>query len=354
VNSITRVDFYEVARPLRTLFSTSLGKKDRIHNVIVKVVLRDGSSGAGEVPTSFSVRQETVPVIAQTLREFRRQFRGLDIDDYASKLQEFRVKFPAYPMTLSGIEVALFRARLKSLHKSEYDFWGATLKALETDITIPFVLEENILKKWMEYVLGKGFRSYKVKVSGDIEKDKKFLSIVRRFLDSRIDAFTLRIDGNQGYSAPAYLKITDMLKKERYPVECFEQPLRKDDYAGFKEITPRSPFPVILDETVFTCDEVRRVIDENLGHGINIKLAKSGISQSRQMISLARKNSLKLMIGCMTETMAGLSAGILCACGTGAFDFVDLDSIHFLFRNRPDEKIIVEGPKFIVRPRKND
>ena len=85
---------------------------------------------------------------------------------------------------------------------------------------------------------------------------------------------------------------------------------------------------------VWNTQDLKRVIEEDLGHGINIKIAKSGISETKKMITLAQKNKIKLMIGCMTETMTGLSAGIYCAAGTGAFDYVDLDSVHlYYYRN---------------------
>ena len=52
---------------------------------------------------------------------------------------------------------------------------------------------------------------------------------------------------------------------------------------------------------------------------------------------------MKLMIGCMTETMVGLSAGICLAAGTGAFDYVDLDSIHFLHHRGAGGRVVATG-----------
>jgi L-alanine-DL-glutamate epimerase-like enolase superfamily enzyme len=75
-------------------------------------------------------------------------------------------------------------------------------------------------------------------------------------------------------------------------------------------------------------------LNEGLGHGVNIKTAKSGITGSLSIMRLARKGGLRLMAGCMTETMTGLSAGIAMAMGTAAFDYVDLDSVHFLRHRR--------------------
>ena len=78
-----------------------------------------------------------------------------------------------------------------------------------------------------------------------------------------------------------------------------------------------------------------RAVEAGACHGINVKIAKSGIGESLEIVRVARKHGLKLMIGCMTETMVGLSAAIYCASGSAAFDYIDLDGIHFLHhRNR--------------------
>jgi L-alanine-DL-glutamate epimerase-like enolase superfamily enzyme len=106
--------------------------------------------------------------------------------------------------------------------------------------------------------------------------------------------------------------------------------------------------PVILDETVFTAHDLMRVIQEDLGHGVNIKIAKSGISESLNIFSMAKAHNLRLMIGCMTETMTGLSAGIYFALGTGGFDYIDLDAIHFLHHKNRYGDIHVEGPRYTL------
>ena len=54
------------------------------------------------------------------------------------------------------------------------------------------------------------------------------------------------------------------------------------------------------------------------------------------------------MIGCMTETMVGLSAGIYMAAGTAAFDYVDLDAAHLLFGARRYGDIAIAGRRYLI------
>jgi L-alanine-DL-glutamate epimerase-like enolase superfamily enzyme len=106
--------------------------------------------------------------------------------------------------------------------------------------------------------------------------------------------------------------------------------------------------PVILDETVLDAEACRRIIDERLGDGVNIKIAKSGIAESAAILNCARAGGLKLMIGCMTETMVGLSAGIYMAAGTAAFEYVDLDAAHLLFNTRRYGDIEIAGRRYLI------
>jgi L-alanine-DL-glutamate epimerase-like enolase superfamily enzyme len=332
---------------MRTTFATSLGSKTAITSVLVKVVLAGGAEGVGEVPTSFVMPHETPAAIGAILREARSLLPGAPIGDYARPVADLRRRHAAFHMTLAGLEVALFRAALAARGEDERAHWGGKLRAIETDITVPFVPVGDEMERWLDWAIGKGFAAYKVKVSGRVGDDLAFLRRVYSRLAQSLPRFAIRLDGNQGYTVRSCLRMIDAVGRSRIPVELMEQPLRKDDLSGLRELAPRSGLPIILDETVFSAGDCRRVIDRRLGHGVNIKIAKSGIAGSADILRLARRAGLKLMIGCMTETMVGLSAGLCLAAGTGAFDYVDLDSIHFLHhRAGPPERFKVAGPRY--------
>ncbi len=348
MNSIKHIRFYEIIKPLRTTFSTSMGRKDVIRSVIVRVTLKDGSYGTGECPTSFTLKNETIPAIKGIVSEVSPGFLDLPIDSYGNKILELRRKYPSNPMTISGLEVALFRAWLHEKQILEYDYWGGKSKHIETDITIPYSTDNAALTKWLRYIIGKDFTVFKLKVSGNIEKDIKLISLVYQMLERKREGFILRLDGNQGFSAKTFLKMVHLIEQKGYNVQLFEQPLPKSDYKGLKEIKKRSIIPIILDETIFTSEDMCKAIEENLCDGVNIKVAKSGIAESLKIYDIAKKHAIKLMIGCMTETMTGLSAGIYFASGAGGFDYIDLDSIYFLYRKNRYDGIDIKGSAFIV------
>lgn len=346
--AIRGVTYREVVRPLRTTFSTSLGSKKVMSSVMVRVCLNDGSVGIGECPTSLAIADETVPAIKSVIKEIIPFLKKRSAGDYTEVIPVLRARFPRNPMTISGLEVALFRAWISSNNIDEHSFFGGKLGFLETDITVPFARDVVFLGKWMNYAVNTGFSVFKIKVGGNLNEDNRLVERVVDYVKDHMPAFVFRFDGNQGFTTKSYLAFIDIVMKKGYPIELFEQPLPKTDYRGLKEITQRSPVPIILDETVFTVSDLTRVIDDSLGDGINIKVAKSGITESIKLYKLAKKAGLQLMIGCMTETMAGISAGINIAAGLGGFDYIDLDGVHFLHHGKNYGAIKLSGPRYLL------
>jgi len=345
---IKGVRLREVVRPLRTTFSTSLGQKEHLHSVIVTVTLDGGASGIGEVPTSIAFGGETVAVIRKALHDAEGVLRGSSIDGYGEAVDRLRTAYPHAFMTISGLEVALFRALLASRGVRESAYWGDRCPAIETDITIPFLADVRKLSRWIDWTISRGFKTYKLKVSGNIEQDGAILSRLHRALKERVPAFSLRLDGNQGYTTDTFLTMGRHIEKGGMEIELFEQPLPRDDLRGYERIRTYGSIPIILDETILSLADARRAVENNLCDGMNIKLAKSGLAESAKIASLARENDMKLMIGCMTETMVGLSAAIFFAAGTGFFDFVDLDGVHLLFGKNQWPDLAIDGPRFII------
>ena len=94
MSDIESIQCKEVIRPLRTTFSTSLGQKDVMKSVIVKIRLKDGSTGLGECPTSFVLKEETIPAIKGIIREVAPELKGLPIDRYGEAIEKFRKLYP--------------------------------------------------------------------------------------------------------------------------------------------------------------------------------------------------------------------------------------------------------------------
>jgi L-Ala-D/L-Glu epimerase len=157
------------------------------------------------------------------------------------------------------------------------------------------------------------FRRLKLKLGGGDGLDVERVRAVRHVTDR-----PLMVDVNEWWSVDEALEALPQLAD--LGVEYCEQPLRAGDLGG-AVLRERSPLPVYLDEDCHVAADVPRCA--GLGHGVNIKLAKSGgIREAVRIVHAARALGLGVMLGCMIESGLGIAAG--CAVAP-LCDHVDLD-----------------------------
>jgi L-Ala-D/L-Glu epimerase len=137
----------------------------------------------------------------------------------------------------------------------------------------------------------------------------------------------LQVDVNEYWTVEEALEALPQLAE--LGVEYCEQPLPAGDDGG-ATLRGRSPIPIYVDEDCHTLADVAACAAR--AHGINIKLSKSGgIREAVRMAHAARALGLGVMLGCMTESGLGISAGAQIA---SLCEFVDLDG-NLLLREDP-------------------
>jgi L-Ala-D/L-Glu epimerase len=163
------------------------------------------------------------------------------------------------------------------------------------------------------------FQGLKLKLGGRDGQDVERVRAVRAVWEGPI-----RVDVNEGWTAlddalDALPRLADL------GVEYCEQPLAAGHAQGL-ELKERSPIPIYVDEDCHTLDDIADCARR--GHGVNIKLAKSGgIREALRMVPAARALGLGVMLGCMLESGLGIAAGASIA---SLCDHVDLDGNHLL------------------------
>jgi L-Ala-D/L-Glu epimerase len=166
------------------------------------------------------------------------------------------------------------------------------------------------------------FHRLKLKLGGRDGLDVERVRTVRGVTD-----VPLQVDVNEYWSVEEALDALPRLAE--LGVEYCEQPLPEGDPGGAK-VKAASPIPIYVDEDCHTLVDVPACAER--AHGINIKLSKSGgLREAVRMAHAARALGLGVMLGCMTESGLGISAGAQMA---SLCDFVDLDG-NLLLREDP-------------------
>jgi len=362
---LTGFTLFDLSIPLRLSFRHSLAERKSSHSLIVRAELASGCVGFGEgVPVSY-VTGETIESAVATIRDHyfpgARERTFSTYEDLGQWLCHLR------PVVGSGIchtsakcafELALLDAGGREFHRPITD--------LATLVPLPPLAERPTRRlsygvaltadpRWIRRRIGLlklyGFRDFKLKVGIDARADRENVEwVVRRLrrLLARHKA-TLRVDANAAYPdvEAAYAALEPLV---RLGVECVEQPMTTEHDAQVADLARRLGVPILLDESVRTLEEAKRLLCARRSVGVNVRLSKNGgLFDSVRLAALCRQRGAPFQLGChVGET--GILAAAQCHLATllpdaryleGAFGTHLLEQdivrqkVQFGFRGRP-------------------
>lgn len=313
---------------LRHPFRTAHGTLSHQHNLLVELSDDEGHVGRGEGPSSRAWPQYSVASMRAALEAARLVIEDHDFSTPEALWQVIQPWLVDEPFALCALDEAAHDLWGQRERQPVWKLWGLSLDRLPlSDYTIGLDTMERMIAKMREF---DGWPVYKIKLGTADD-----LALVRALREHT--GATFRIDANTAWSVEQTLAFAPELKA--LGVEFIEQPLRRDDWQGIKQVHEACALPVIADESCQT--EVD--IDCCAGHfsGINIKLCKAGgLTPARRMIDRARELGLKVMVGCMCESSIGISAT---AQLLPLLDYADLDGALLLADDVAEGVMIERG-----------
>ncbi len=314
--------------PLRAPFAISQRVAHAAHNVRVTVLTDDPAVvGFGACAPVQYVTGETPATVLDALGAVAAEFEGVDAGRLRPLWERAARLLPDAPSARASLEMALCDAWAKGWRLPCWQHFGGARNVLTTDLTIPLVTPDEAAAlaqaAWED-----GFRCLKMKV-GHAEGHESDLARMEAVLKA-VPGVTLRVDANQAFAPDAAVQFARSLAEMNAPVELLEQPVPQSDLVGLKYVRDHCPYPVFADECAQDVPGVVRLLQADAVDGVNVKLMKSGLAGALEIISLCRAFGKKLMLGCMLESSLGIAAAAQIAGGTGAFDYLDLDSHRLL------------------------
>lgn len=162
----------------------------------------------------------------------------------------------------------------------------------------------------------------KLKLDGDVEKDKERVRAVRRL---RPDVW-IGVDANQGYSPETLTAVMPTFVEAG--VKLVEQPLPRGREAALDGFV--SPIPLAADESVQGLADIASLVGRF--QVVNIKLDKcGGLTEALAMVNEARGLGLQVMVGNMVGSSLAMAPAFVIA---QLCDYVDLDGPIFLTEDR--------------------
>ena len=210
---------------------------------------------------------------------------------------------------LSALDMAYHDLYGKVQDHTLHELWG--LRPEEAPLT-NYTIGIASIPEMKEKIQATPWPLYKIKLG--TEHDLDIIQALREVTDA-----PFRVDANCAWTAGFCKDIAPKLQS--LGVEFIEQPLKAEDWEGMKEIYPDSPLPYLADESCKSEADVERC--QGHFHGINIKLPKcGGLTPAIRMIRKAKALNMQVMVGCMTESIIGISAISQLA---PLLDYIDVD-----------------------------
>ncbi len=309
---VERIDAFRFPVPFKQVFRHTSASRRAAENVIVAVRSSDGAVGYGEgCPRSY-VTGESVASAHQFIAEHRESIsqRVTSLDDLRGWMADHTAAIDANPAAFCAIELAL----LDLLGHSE----GRSLEALVglPPLTGAFqysaVLgDSNRLIYWLQlrrYWMA-GFRDFKVKVSGERERDRRKLEAIRRRGDSSV---RVRLDANNLWKAPE--DCVAALHDLWFPVFAVEEPLTAGNLAGFALVARASGTRIILDESLQRADQLETLGDPTTWI-VNLRVSKmGGVLRSLALADELLRRGIDVIVGAQVgETSLLTRAGLAIA-----------------------------------------
>lgn len=301
-----QLHFHKTELHLKETFSIAYGNYDKRDALVVKLS-HLGKDGYGEC-VSINYYGIYLEDFVLKLKEIQPRIENQKII-HPKEFFAFLEQFQLHHFLLSALDCAYWDLFGKLENKSFSGINQLENKTLaESSITISIAeIDEQIRK-----IENSSWNKFKVKCNGfNLKNTEKLLNLNRN----------IALDANASFTKEdcLFIQETSGFQKLMY----IEQPLEIGNFGILKN---GNSVNWMADED---CQDIT-FLEKLKPHysSINIKLMKcGGLTPALEMITEAKKLGYKIMLGCMTESSIGISAGCAIA---GLLDFADLDGANLI------------------------
>lgn len=245
--------------PLKTPYKVAFALIEHFDTIIAEVEDRDGRVGIGEATILTGYTEETVEGSWSAAKDFARSLTNSAMDDVPTQITRFGEKFP-FAATAFGTAFEMLGA-------------SALLRvASDTDVPLLGLLNaktEEGIEEELQDLIDAGYRTVKFKVGFDPVEDARRVKAVQKATCGRVQ---IRLDANQGYTAQQGEQFVKALDPD--DIELFEQPCRAGDWDSHLAVCRVSPVPMMLDESIYTVDDIEKAATIRAASYIKVKLMK--------------------------------------------------------------------------------
>lgn len=320
---ITNIKLGYISVPLRKPFKTALRTVDSIKDIIVMIETDTGNVGYGEIPPTGVITGDTAGAIIGAIEDhIKKAIIGMDIENIEEIMYKLDKSIVGNNSAKAGIDMAIYDLYGQLYNAPVYKLLGGYRKEITTDITISVNEPEEMAKDSID-AINRGYKTLKIKVGNDAEKDIERMKSIREAVGYDVN---LRIDANQGWDYKEAIYTLNQMEDSGVEIELVEQPVPAHDFEGLKMVRDNVNIPVMADESIFSPKDAIKLMEMRAVDYINIKLMKTGgIHNAIKICNIAEIYGIECMIGCMLEAKVSVNAAVHLAAAKKIITKIDLD-----------------------------
>jgi len=320
--SIVRAEAFPVELQLKEPFVIANETTEAADNIFIRLETETGIVGWG-CSTPDVVTSETKKTVLKKFEVAKRLVIGCDPTRINLVNFILDTDLAGNSSLKAGVNMALYDIIGKMAGMPLFRLLGGYREKIATSVTIGLKPTDLMVNK-AKQIVSAGFKFIKIKCGINVEQDIENILAIRQAVGS---AIKLRLDANEGYSVEDALRIVNTLEKNNVAIEMLEQPTKADYLYSLKDIANQCSVPIMADETALTLRDSVKLVKLEIADMINIKLMKiGGITNAIKANAMAELAEVPVMVGCMNESMAAMSAGVHFACAFRNVEYADLDS----------------------------
>ncbi|MDY6856604.1 MAG: dipeptide epimerase [Thermodesulfobacteriota bacterium] len=333
------MEAWSVNMPLAYPYTIAYETVCNVTNVFIRVETIQGIIGYGCAAPDTGITGERAETTLKTLNEVvAPAIKGTDSLRSVYVLEKLKSVVQGQPSVLAAVDMALFDIMGKACHMPLWKLLGGFRKHIKTSVTIGILpLKETV--ESARQLVKHGFKCLKLKGGLDVDSDIERTLEVRKEVGNRI---ALRFDANQGFSLEDSLRFVRKTRSAR--LELIEQPTPKGQPDLLRQVTLKTPMPVMADEILLTLRDAFRIAHRGLADMVNVKLMKvGGIYEALQINAVAKSAGLEVMVGCMDEAALSIAAGLHFALACPNVVCADLDGHLGLMEDPTKGAVIIHN-----------
>ena len=259
--TIAEITLYRVKMLLSVPYHVSYRVYDDFEPIIVEARDSDGRIGWGEGHISPGHTFETIDGGWDFCRDCAERAIGVPVVDAKSAIA---ARVPESPVAASALVTALEMLE------------GHWVLTLDSDVSLPLLTpfhstDHADIPAEVDTRVAEGFRTLKVKVGKNWEEDAAKVRAVQQAAKGRA---VIRLDANRGFNRDHGCRFAASLDPEG--IESFEQPCESHAWDDNAAVAAVSTVPVMLDESIYGLDDIRRAGDIDGIGSVKLKTQENG------------------------------------------------------------------------------